>query len=533
MKIGMWIRAVLGTGGIVFTVLGCWRAGMPSPSIESFASTRQPTPTTFRWPTETWPPLPTRTPTPICYPPGLNALRQLREMRLEEWQWQELNLPGHRARHLPGSPLPVFPVAVLATPDGPRLHVEWKESIESFIPTAAALLDEIGNAHRWLYRDEEEAIGWSKGWIERFPDGRWLWASTSPTTRFLLTTSSGTRIFEAPVPMMWVRWAGDEMAFAAAADSWDLWRLDLRTGRWEKVPRGEGLGKAFLLAPDRSAGFGSRDLEGRMEQWWWVGTVEWWRVVPRWGAAAERLGAVTYPPIIGRGGTASDTGPIGDSPYWVIGLPNRWFGEGFLVDLRRGEVVSPTLIGLPADAYFLGIRLAPDGRWVAFELPPPSGKVQGPKDPGVRLYVAPAGDLRSGFWLEGMGLVIEGGRMVGWGEHPRFLVVEDRREGGLRLVPLPPSEKAPQGYWLAGARLPLAVVPGGVVTAGEGGRVMMWDARGQQVAAIDLRPPYEAVHALLPEVEGGKTRRVWIGAQSSQPTWEKRCTYGLIEWTLP
>ncbi len=442
-------------------------------------------------------------PTPLrCEP--LADLDAPASLRLEDLQWEALPLPGAQARHLRGSPYPMVPIRRESIEGAPFLLIGWTPSLEPSVafptPVATAWIDLKDAGHRWRSRGAEAPWPPCGGPME-------LLCKPAPT----------------PTPMR-------EGIRLEKAEAGTLWRIDPRTGQQEVALRLEA---GWTLGEIRYARDGTYAVVVASGAPQGVETLQIWRLELQMGAPSRLL--ATWPvPGMGRDWVNADEGELIGSSYWVIAYPNRW-GEGFLVDVERGGVVSPAALGLPADAYFLGIRLAPDGRWVAFELPPPSRKVQGPQDPGVRLYVASGADLRSGFWLEGMALVIDRWRMVGWGEHPRFLVVEDRRDGGLRLVPLPPEE-APRGYRLAGARLPLAVVPGGVVTAGEGGQVMVWDTKGQRVAAVDLRPWYRAVHALLPEVEGEKLRRVWIGAQLQEPYAAGPCTlgpHGLIEWTLP
>ena len=455
---------------------------LPSP-LPSFSLQKSPTPTTSLFPS----PSPT---TSACAPlwyPKIPA-----SLRLEDLQWRELPVAGHRVRHLGGSPYPIVPLEKLDEGEE-RLLVGWFKTPEKpFIfpfAFATASIDLANEAHRWLWQNPN---------------------TPTPTPSPTLTP---------PVNILFIK------------EQETLWRIDLHSGRREAVldsemPGEEGGGLVFWYARD----------------WSYVVVVEYrypqvrvWRVDAQIGVPPRHL-ATFAGPIFGQGWVNADTGQLVGSPYWVIALPNEQFGEGFIVNVEQGGVIPPTELGLPERTHFEAIRLSPDGRWVAFQLRVKEEKAD-PEVVNRWLYVAPGENVQQGIWLKGMTLIIERWQMVGWGVDPPLLVVEDQQKQVLRLVPLPPPADAPQGYQLEGAIPPVVSIAGGIITGGKSGRVIVWNARGKRTAEVTLAPYYVEIYALLPDVEENEEiRRVWIAGRLGELTRAGRCTagwYGLVEWTLP
>ncbi len=505
-------------------LLGCGAPQTPVSPASTPSRSFPPSPTLSSPPPSTRPqPTPTAA---SCLPPppgipGEDAPRLPLDFR--DLRWEALAMPGLRLRHLLGSPYPMFPESV--SPDGRRLRVVWRWPLDPPLQSggflASAELDTEDSDHRWLIQDfraagEREVCCWT------LPDGRRLKATRTHAglTRFVFEDDPLARRLEPPEPIDSLVQAQGTVAFALAIRpdlKRDLWRVDLEAWAWEKVSNEEGLWWEFHRARDGSYALAVQEVEPSRR-------FRLWRIPARMGAPAMRVAELELS-LLASDAPLPPSAEIAGGPYWLISLPSEQWGLGLIVNLRTGRVLRPEDLGR-SGWRFLDYHLAPDGRWVAIGLVPSSG-VQGPEDPNRALYLAPGENLQAG-WLR------EGVRLVGWNVEPPAALLEDLRTRTLWALRLPPAQGTP-GVPLPGARLPIASIPEGVVASATGApaRVLWLSWEGQIQAALDLAPFYEKILALMPEVHGGRTKRVWIGAQAIPPRADGRCQWGLIEWPLP
>ncbi len=544
------VRLLLGTILLVGCVGGASPGGIsPSPIPTRPTATPPPaTRTAAPSPTVLLPTIPPRPTAPsptapaACRRPIVNTATSEAPIPLPDLagrRWTPLPMPGQKIRQLPDLGYPAFPITL--SPNGRWLEVALEYEPRVFYPTAAiALLDTQDAQHEWL---SAKTAFHPEGYFRPhfypvplwLPDGRRLWGEGE---QIFVGDPRRPRVLTPPEPMSWIRYATGDIAFARNAAG-DLWRVDLRTGRWEKVPnprppRNGALGTFFALAWDGSYGLALTWEEASQDSL----RQRPWRVPARMGAPAEPLPDFIVTPVgVGmiRGAPSVPTVELRRSPYWVIGLPiwvaKRINAEGFVVDLRTGHVLTAADLGLPPDHILGDFSVSPGGAWLAID-------ISRPRDPASRaLYLAPSENLRAGRTLPGMWV-------VAWHLDPPAVILKDRASGRLSVLPLPPPPDS-EGIPLPEARPPLATLPGGLVAvdARAPARLLRFDLSGRLVEALDLSEwlgEIVAVRGVLDLrvhdwVRGsvkGATNRIFISGVGRTPKPEGTCEYILLEWTL-
>lgn len=465
------------------------------------------TPTTAPTANPTPRPLPTMKPTPAAcrrFVPDLEAPIPLPD--LASLSWQTLSIPGQHVHQFTGFKYPVFPLQ--SSPDGRWVQIALEFHPDVYINAAKAIIDTQDKAHQWLdtetffYLDDYFAPYYHprSPWL---PDGRLLWGEGD---KIFFGNPQNPQILEPPEPIGELQYATEDIAFARTVREGDLWRVDLRSGKWEKVttprpPRVGNLGNFFTLA--WNGFYGIAFQEGQM-----------WRIPTQMGAVAEPLPDVSVR-IIGRGGGPNPTGELANSPYWLIGSPTEETGEGFIVDLRNGHVITPGDLGLTSYR-FREASLSPQGHWLTITLSP-----TGRNDPNLDLYIAPSEDLKAGYVLKGVSV-------AGWQADPPAVILKDNTTSALQVMRLPLSS-TPSYIPLPDAKPPIATLPNAIFTVdiGSPAQLLQFDRDGKLVRTLDLSMYYTEIYAIK-----GAIDRVFIGATSNRPEKDGACTYALIEWAV-
>jgi hypothetical protein len=310
---------------------------------------------------------------------------------------------------------------------------------------------------------------------------------------------------------MWeVQYASSEIAFARD-QAGDLWRVDLRSGLWEKVrtprpPKVGTLGGYYILARDGSYALAFQD--GQM-----------WRIPTRMGTLAEPLPDVEVE-IVGRGGPSGPPSTqLADGPYWLLGLPRSGEvgvgSEGFVVNERESSILTPRDLHLPEGYYIVGYYASPDGRWLAVTIT--DDRQQPWEQPDV--YLAPSTDLTAG-------RVVEGISVTDWHTDAPAVVFKDNATGVLSVARLPLTDTTTMAA-LKGARPPLTTLPDMIfaVDASFPARLLQFDLDGRSLDTLDLSAQYESILTVR-----GALGRVFLGVQGRQP--DNACTYALVEWAV-
>lgn len=493
-----WLGMALGCGGPLGTPAPSGREAhppVPSPSI----------PTASLIPSPTIPKTSTAT---ACrrLEPNLETPEAAYLPNLAGWSWEELPLPGTQIRQLAGFPFP--PILEESSPDGRWLKVRLELHPQMFGAIAEALIDREGSQHRWLVRPPDERILYT--WL---PDGRPVWGYGKS---LFLGEPPQAQSLNPPTEITWIWRAANGILFARDGEG-ELWRMEIRSGRWERVisprpPQTGKLGNAFTLAPDGTYGLAVQPEE--------PGIVRVWRIPARIGAPAEPLPELKLR-WVGREGSPEETQTqaLGDGPYWYVFMPNEELGEGFLLDLRTGRVIRPTDLGLPQSLRFWKYFVHPSGEWVAIALLPAGHTPQGPEDPTQILYLTPVTDLRAGIQQPGA-------LFVAWLEDPAGIVLREagaetlramRLERGGRITEVPLKEVglplgSARGVWLG-------------VERGTPARLLQLTPEGHIRERLDLSPFYARIEWIR-----GHGDRVYLGAVLKTPGPDGTCRYALVEW---
>ena len=227
---------------------------------------------------------------------------------LSTLRWEMLEVSGQRLRQLAGLGYPAFPIQ--SSPDGRWLQLALQFHPTVYAGTAEAVIDTQDEAHGWLDMESSFYLDYyltphyypRSPWL---PDGRLLWGEGDT---IFLGDWQNPQTLEPPDPVWEIRYASQGIAFARNTAG-DLWRVDLTSGKWEKVTtsRPGNLGYFFSLAWDGS--YGVAFQEGQM-----------WRVPARMGAVAEPLPDVEVK-IVGRGGGAAHPDGRGGAQPLLVDWP--------------------------------------------------------------------------------------------------------------------------------------------------------------------------------------------------------------------
>jgi hypothetical protein len=449
-------------------------------------------------------PIPLQTPSPL---PDLSTLR-----------WRTLPISGQHVRELAGLEYPAFPLSLSA--DGRWLDMVLAYGLSTG-NSADVVIDTEGNNHRWLsiqhwfYPDAYFTPHYypPSPWL---PDERALWTKDG---QVFMGNGQNQRVLDPPEPMVNIQYASRDIAFASSRAGY-LWRVDLRSDKWEQVnaPRPPRAGQlsGVILAWDGSYGVA-------------ISPPDAWRIPTRMGAMAEPLPDVKVN-VVGRGGTTAATAELVNSPYWLIGLPieNNGGAEGFVVDLRNGHVLNSSDIGLPEKYALIDYSISPGGHWLAITLWQTETQYTGPNDSNLELYLAPSQNLKAGHVLKGVSV-------VAWHTDPPAVILRDNATGMLQVMRLPISSTS-SVVSLPGAKPPVTTLPNMIFAVADDSpaRLLQFDLDGHLIGTLDLSAYAEGIHTVM-----GRGDRVFLdvtGSRLQEMPYShinvRICTYSLIEWIV-
>ncbi len=469
--------------------------------------------------TPTASPIPAPIPTVVaCNPPRDDGLL----LDLSVLRWETLALDGYHVRQLAGLDYPIIPLDL--SPDGHWLAVAFQTGnpegdlqITSWqqAQAAIAIIDMRGETHWWInthsfvFPDFPYHMNW-------LPDGRVLWVDEAH--QVFVGDGQNRRKLDAPVQMDYTVYASNGIAFAQAADG-ELWRVDLSSGKWEKVttPRppepGGRLGYDFVVAQDGSYAL-VKGGDG-------MTAILLWRVPAKRGVMAEPLPDIKVQ-IMGHGGPSYplDT-QLANTAYWLLGttivLENDIWSNGFVIDTRTGRIITAEDLGLPKEYYLHDFRASLDGKWLAVSLLKRNDKAW--QDAG--LYVTAADHLTTGH-------VVTEVSVASWHMTSPAVILHNKETDTFSVAQLP-FANATAGASLNDAMPPFIALPNRLfaIDANSSAHLLQFDLDGRLLNTLDLSGDYD-----LLSYGTGATDRVYFGAKGHQAQGDSICRYALVEWTV-